>query len=180
MIFINLFWKLFCSILATKITLKSLSKSLWNHFLEKFSRKISSGSCFAPFLQLKSLWNHFQNHFEITFLGGYIFHRAISMAQPWKKWVLSKLATKKTHFSTCFKNRVYIYICTYQTFYNIHQYYEPSRCLLIAYPPTQFLGFLRFPTPLSVPGAQGIRTWRRTFMGKTLNVGSWFVRWVFD
>ena len=51
----NLLWKLFCYIFAAKINLKSFSKSLWNHFLEKFSRKISSGSCFAPFLQLKSL-----------------------------------------------------------------------------------------------------------------------------
>ena len=56
--------------LQLKINLKSLSKSfksIWNHFLEDFSRKISSGSSFAPFLQLKSFWNHFQNHFEITF-----------------------------------------------------------------------------------------------------------------
>ena len=35
--------------------LKSFSKSLWNHFLKEFSRKIFSGSSFAPFLQLKSL-----------------------------------------------------------------------------------------------------------------------------
>ena len=34
----------------------------------------------------------------------------------------------------------------------------------MVYPPTQIL---RFPTPLSVPGTQGIRTWRRTFSGKT-------------
>ena len=52
---------------ATKIILKSFSKSLWNWFLDEFSMRISSGSSFAPFLQLKAFWNQFQNHLEINF-----------------------------------------------------------------------------------------------------------------